>query len=510
MTTKAILGRARAGLFQLLTVILIALLLLPAPAAAGPWTVGPQTVSFSGSEILGDGSTPQGGPMPVFAYEKPDYDDGITDRSPYISTNNGGGQYVTVAEGAHEPKARFDCNATHRNMDDAIVAPGVVGGSAHEHEWSGNTLGNANSTYQSLRTSGFSVCYGGGLNRTAYWSSIMKEEKPGGFAVARHSRNVVTYYMNPQGITNYFKTHRWPRGIDLISGFNPSDPGNTRYWNAIAAGNAAGQNLQAEYTFVSMPLTDKHQSTGFVGWQCEVPLTGNGSNANSPNTGQPVQPWLKNPNGTLTLDCAPNTNIIKSIVSAPCYDGKNLTSPNGRDHMFPPVHDNSLGRGRCPNGWYWTVQFESKEYYFQTGPTDMKKLFLSSDRMNSPSTPADPTSPSPCRQVGPYFCNGETAHFDLIPAWEYGDASNPGAMFKMFNNCLSLTMTINGITTAPTEPRECNFGNIASNERLVGGPFSGTSNPTVNLNPDHTGLGKYYPITALDKGPFKVEGQHNH
>src|SRR5262249_32329672 len=67
---------------------------------------------------------------------------------------------------------RFICQPAQLNWDDPIVFPGQPGASPHLHQWFGNTMGNAMSTYASLRTSGQSTCMGP-LNRSAYWMPAM-------------------------------------------------------------------------------------------------------------------------------------------------------------------------------------------------------------------------------------------------------------------------------------------------------------------------------------------------
>ena len=49
------------------------------------------------------------------------------------------------------------CRFSHRNQDDVIIYPGQPGKS-HLHQFFGNTGTNANSNYQSLRTTGGSTC----------------------------------------------------------------------------------------------------------------------------------------------------------------------------------------------------------------------------------------------------------------------------------------------------------------------------------------------------------------
>ncbi|WP_197323377.1 DUF1996 domain-containing protein, partial [Staphylococcus haemolyticus] len=62
---------------------------------------------------------------------------------------------------------RFLCTPSHNAYNDPIVYPGQTGKS-HLHTFFGNTKADANSTYESLRTSGESTC-NNLLNRSAYW-----------------------------------------------------------------------------------------------------------------------------------------------------------------------------------------------------------------------------------------------------------------------------------------------------------------------------------------------------
>jgi hypothetical protein len=79
--------------------------------------------------------------------------------------------YGTPSAG-DEGKLRVMCEPSHLANDDPIVYPGQPG-AAHLHHFFGNTLADANSTYNSLRTTGEGSCQGGRLNRTAYWFPAM-------------------------------------------------------------------------------------------------------------------------------------------------------------------------------------------------------------------------------------------------------------------------------------------------------------------------------------------------
>ena len=61
-------------------------------------------------------------------------------------------------------EVRLTCGTSHHAYDDPIVYPRQPGVS-HLHTFFGNTLADADSTYESLRGSGDSTCAGGPLKR---------------------------------------------------------------------------------------------------------------------------------------------------------------------------------------------------------------------------------------------------------------------------------------------------------------------------------------------------------
>lgn len=63
---------------------------------------------------------------------------------------------------------RMTGNVSHYNYDDPLVYPGKPG-AAHLHEYVGNTLTDAHSNYDMLRTTGGGTTEGGPINRSAYW-----------------------------------------------------------------------------------------------------------------------------------------------------------------------------------------------------------------------------------------------------------------------------------------------------------------------------------------------------
>ena len=461
---------------------------LSAQALAGPWLVGPQPVTYDTyPHVLGDGVTnARGGEAPYFTNGEPDDIPSNFTVTDWIH-NPPAGQFDPPGSAA-EAKARFDCNITFSGgKNDPIVNPGQKDGASHAHDFLGNTAAATNvhlTTYASLRASGYSTCYGGPLNRSLYWEPALNLTI-NGTDVEVKPRNLITYYGSPGALdpVETAKTTRWGRGWNVIGGFNMADPDSS-----IQKAEIAGHP------------DDLHWLTnGFVGWHCNTTQIGKGPGAAFPADANGFEPYLADATGQGTLNCA-TTNIpgfgngvlVRAEINAPwCWDGKNPTSPDGRSHMRYPVRDGRNNAMVCPDGWYQIAFFNViVEFAFKSN-AEMWSAHLSSDRM----------SPNPAN----WFRNGETMHFDFIPAWDYGTGDNPGVMVKFFQHCAGISMHLknsDGVTYTDLagDPHECDYGRISSTESITnnesppaGNP--GSPNPVVNLAPDQTTTsGRYFPI----------------
>ncbi|WP_181256696.1 DUF1996 domain-containing protein [Merismopedia glauca] len=168
---------------------------------------------------------------------------------------------------------RARCFYSHMNYDDPIVFPNQIGAS-HLHTFFGNTKTNANSTYQSLTTSGNSTCEGGIANRSAYWVPT----------VMTATGNPVP----PSFLLVYYKS------------FTTSTVKNIPNALRMVAGSSKAQNAQdPKVTF----------------WECRNPsnvVVGTG--ASIPN--------------------CPKNSTLKLRVNFPiCWDGFNLDSTDHKSHV---------------------------------------------------------------------------------------------------------------------------------------------------------------------------------
>jgi hypothetical protein len=255
---------------------------------------------------------------------------------------------------------RFVCNAGQVLRDDPVVYPGQPGKS-HVHQFFGNTGANAYSTYQSLRTSGQSTCMSP-LNRSAYWMPAMLDGKG----------NVV----RPDHMTVYYK--RRPISDPKCS----LSSGDVR-----AEGNCVPLPNGLRFVFGYDMITGK-SPTGFVYFNCAGPTASPGHYSDLT---------------TALANCpAGEGNRVGAVIKAPaCWDGKNLDSPNHRDHVAYHVRDPNTGINACPADHSYVIPTFTLQAWWHVGAEDDAKLWsLSSDSMR------------------PDLPKGSTFHADWFGAWD--------------------------------------------------------------------------------------------
>lgn len=172
---------------------------------------------------------------------------------------------------------RDSCGFSHMLFDDPIVYPGQPGKS-HLHTFVGNTGANAASTADSIANSGDSTCGGGIANRTAYWFASLVDTTTG-TPIAPLSVNAY-YKTGYDGVRNQ-DIQPFPDGLRFVSG----DP-----MGATPGANAGRWSCDTV--------------TGNTGWRTEIPN-----------------------------DCKSGSGLLMTVGFPQCWDGKNLDSPNHKDHM---------------------------------------------------------------------------------------------------------------------------------------------------------------------------------
>ncbi|MEL6876017.1 MAG: DUF1996 domain-containing protein, partial [Pseudomonadota bacterium] len=215
---------------------------------------------------------------------------------------------------------RIICQSSHFNYDDAIVYPGQPGAS-HLHEYYGNTLVNANSTYETLRTTGDSTCMNP-LNRSGYWIPAMKDGKGN---VVRSNRVSLYYKRHPKGSASaYGDVVAQPDGLKAIFGFDMLGGPTTGSPWVLCAGKRyeIGEQLPA--------------------------------------------------------NCGESFKLL--VNSQPCWDGVNLDSPDHRSHMANVVRNASTNwQNKCPDTHPKQVPQFTLSADYSTGGEDITDYRLSSD-----------------------------------------------------------------------------------------------------------------------------------
>ena len=186
---------------------------------------------------------------------------------------------------------RLSCFVSHMSNDDPMVYPNQQG-AAHHHTFYGNTSVNYKSDLNNLANVGNSTCQGGTMNRSAYWHPTIIDSS---------TNAPVLPDGNEAGF--YYKTG--------YSGVAPS------------AVKAPPKGLRM---LVGNPKATSADQVEAVKYVCMNPATQDSDG----------MPWQK---------AIPNCKVghwLQMVVGFPqCWDGKNLDSPNHKDHMAYPS-------GGCP------------------------------------------------------------------------------------------------------------------------------------------------------------------
>ena len=243
---------------------------------------------------------------------------------------------------------RFICNPGHLAWDDPIVYPGQPGKS-HLHQFFGNTKSDANSTYASLRTTGESTC-NNKLNRSAYWTPAMLNGKGG---VVRPDYYAIYYKRYPADSPKCKEQGKEcraiPRGLRYVFGYDMAKP--------------------------------KEWASGY--FNCDGPGAEPGHYDDIPTA----------------MSHCPIGARMGAVISAPdCWNGKDLDSPNHRDHMAYASWGNN-GVYRCPATHPYVIPAFTIGAWYAVD-ADKATWRLSSDDMM------------------PGLVSGTTLHADWFGAWD--------------------------------------------------------------------------------------------
>lgn len=204
---------------------------------------------------------------------------------------------------------RMTCTAGHLNYDDALLYPGQAG-RAHLHQYFGNLLADANSTFESLRTTGDSTCNltgeGVSANRSAYWMPAMLDGKGNvvrpDYASVYYKRRPLSdpIVSDPTHPQFYGKAVGLPNGLRFIMGWNQVNPANT--------------------------------NPGSFDWKCDA----------GPDNGR----TFTNMEEALA-NCPAGAGLYATVRAPDCWNGTQLSGAEHRNHLSYPLN---TGQGffRCP------------------------------------------------------------------------------------------------------------------------------------------------------------------
>lgn len=341
--------------------------------------------------VRGDGTTEWGGTPPAMALqptaiENPvDYDDGLL--------------ALGGTTGTDENKFRIVCfgdRAVIRSMDPIKLKGQRRAGHLH-YFWGAQTV-NENSDYTQLRNDAAVIlpsCPGNGLWGTSYWAPTVEHPNALGDGIRRVKKfkfNSI-YYVCPSDTTAPRVCVHLPRGLGFIGGTDVDDPLETKRLAEIATANAASSDGDYVRPLGDVPVRPT--------WICFTESSGIIAEAH----------YLKDANGVDAMNncpASPEGFLRLEIYMQTCWDGKNLTSPDGKSHVRYALDlvGSGLGAKICPTGWYRIPQIEHKLDFYHRGPSDYLQWECSSDITTRAAYPAIP------------FGSCETAHMDVIPAMD--------------------------------------------------------------------------------------------
>jgi hypothetical protein len=284
------------------------------------------------------------------------------DINQYLIPSWGTGQIAPDNGGDPVGAFRFICGPSHLSYDDPIVYPGQRS-AAHLHQFFGNTLTNAYSTYESLRKTGMSTC-GSPVNRSAYWVPAMMNGKG--------------KVVRPDLIAIYYK--RLPK----------TNPNCTKYAKGCVA---LPRGLR--YVFGA-----KMDGSSFSGqFQC----SGTGA------IGGPVYSLVE-----AAKRCVVGGQLIAQMGANHCWDGKNLDSPDHRSHVVEANYrwDNNLGIVGCPPTHPWILPTFTVGVTY-TVDADLKAILDSAGNWNGTYNGWHFSSDTMMSQIP-----GRTFHADWFGAWD--------------------------------------------------------------------------------------------
>ena len=168
----------------------------------------------------------------------------------------GTGQWPYQTPGETSGAFRTRCDMSHFNRDDSLVYPGQVG-RAHLHMYFGNTGSTANSTPESIRTTGNSTCRGGIANRSTYWVPAVIDTASGN--VMRMMYADVYYKTGYLGVRNE-DVKPIPQGLRMIAGDMTRSTAPPTLTTAKRAASSCEKRFKYCEISLALPMLDSNRT----------------------------------------------------------------------------------------------------------------------------------------------------------------------------------------------------------------------------------------------------------
>jgi hypothetical protein len=324
----------------------------------------------------------------------------------YGPTGRGG-----IAPASADPVGAFRmfCSAGQLLRDDPLVYPGQKGAS-HLHQFFGNAGADANSNYNSLRTTGNTTCGQAStpINRSAYWMPAMLD---GAGHVVKPDYMNLYYKRNPDSdpycslasVQHIGQCTDLPNGLRFVFGYNMK-------------------------TGTDGPLDTNSQMHDAIQFQCWAAEDGSVSNNG-------INGYYHSIKEVVDAGCPVGARLMIIAAAPSCWDGQTLDAADHRSHMSVangPMYTGQFFRA-CPTTHPYALPNLEVQVAFTVDANFVAgKWHLSSDEMVANAIP------------------GSTWHMDYWEAW------SPSVKATWHKYC------INGHET-------CAGGDLGNGTQIIGG-----------------------------------------
>ncbi len=295
-----------------------------------------------------------------------------------------GGDGVTINGG----QFRVICPMSHVAFDDPIVWPRQAG-RTHLHQFYGNTSTRAASDVTDFENVGDSTCFGGTINRSAYWAPVF--------------------------------IYHCSTAADILLGCNAARDGEVIwghtgnfYYKTVATETTPGPSSNAG-SFGSVPMQWPPAGFNMI-TGCPTAATCTAAQSSSfhfvcVRSNSDIASYSYIPTAANAVS-AGGCDAIKMTAGFPrCWNNVDLGTPTGFGHMSADLGDVTPG---CPVGYPILFPGISVNIEVEIDDADLDFIRLSSDL---PKEDAQDTGTYPNCAAANNWCAGRTMHSDWVNGW---------------------------------------------------------------------------------------------